>query len=396
MVGARCAGSPTAMLLARMGHKVLLVDRATFPSDTMSTHLLKVPAVAALERWGLLEEVLRSANCPPISEATFDVGDFSLTGSPLLAGNIAGCFSPRRVHLDEVLVEAAIEAGADLREGFSVREVLADGSGRVTGVRGREAAGGAIVSEKARIVVGADGLRSIVARAVKPPAYRTRHSLTCAYYSYWSGACVEGLLACPRDRRMVISFPTGDGLSCVYVAWPRGEFRGFRSDVEGNFLETLELVPALAERVRAGRREECFVGTATLPNYFRKPHGPGWALVGDAGYHKDPLTAQGITDAFRDAELLAEAIDAGLWGKRPMEEALAGYERRRNEAAVPVYDNTCRRAALDPAPSEARKLFAALRGNQEETERFLDTIFGTVPIDEFFSPENVRQITGAA
>ncbi len=282
------------MLLARMGHRVLLVDRATFPSDTMSTHLLKVPAVAALERWGLLDAVLRKANCPPISEATFDVGDFSLTGSPPPLDDIAGCFSPRRMHLDEVLVGAAIEAGAELREGFSVREILADGSGRVTGVRGREAGGGAIVAERARIVVGADGLRSIVVRAVKPLAYRIRPSLTCAYYSYWSGAAVERLEACPRERRMVISFPTGDGLACVYVACPRSEFRQFRSDVEGNFLKTLDLVPGLAERVRAGRREERFVGTATLPNYFRKPHGPGWALVGDAGYHKDPLTALGL------------------------------------------------------------------------------------------------------
>lgn len=383
------------MLLARRGHRVLLVDRAHFPSDTMSTHLLKVPAVAALKRWGLLDAVLRSANCPPISEATFDVGDFSLTGSPPSADGIAGCFSPRRTQLDKVLADAAVEAGAELREGFSVREILAH-EGRVTGVRGREAGRGAIVAERARIIVGADGLRSIVARAVRPPAYRTRPSLTCAYYSYWSGVAIEGLLACPRERRMVISFPTGDGLSCVYAAWPRGQFREFRSDVEGNFLETLDLVPALAEGVRAGRREERFVGTATLPNYFRKPHGPGWALVGDAGYHKDPLTAQGITDAFRDAELLAEAIDAGLSGKQPMEEALACYESRRNEAATPVYDYTCRRATLEPAPPEARRLFEALRGNQGEKERFLGTIFGTVSIAEFFSPENVRRITSVA
>ncbi len=384
------------MLLARKGYRVLLVDRAAFPSDTMSTHLVKVPGVAMLRRWGLLEAVRRTANCPPISEVTFDAGDFSLTGAPSSAdGGGAVCYAPRRTRLDKVLVDAAVEAGAELREGFSVREILTDGR-RVTGVRGREAGGGSLVSEEARIVVGADGLRSVVARSVRPPVYRAKPSLTCAYYSYWSAAAVEGLEVCPRERRMVIAFPTGEGLACVFVQWPRREFREFRSDVEGNFLKTVDLVPGLSERVRAGRREERFVGTAVLPNYFRRPYGPGWALVGDAGYHKDPLTAQGITDAFRDAALLAEAIDAGLSGKRPLREALRGYERRRNAAATPIFEYTCQRAALEPPPPPTRRLLAALRGNPEETGRFLGTIAGTVPIAEFFSPENARRIIGAA
>ena len=175
------------MLLARKGHRVLLVDRAAFPSDTMSTHLVKVPGVAMLERWGLLDAVRRTANCPPISEITFDVGDFSLAGSPSSADGVAVCYSPRRTRLDKILVDAAVEAGAELREGFSVREILADG-GRVTGIRGREAGGGPLLSAKARIVVGADGLRSVVARSDRPPVYRAKPPLTCAYYSYWSGA----------------------------------------------------------------------------------------------------------------------------------------------------------------------------------------------------------------
>ncbi len=189
---------------------------------------------------------------------------------------------------------------------------------------------------------------------------------------------------------MVIAFPTDDGLACVFVQWPRREFR---SDVEGNFLKTVDLVAGLSQRVRAGRREERFVGTAVLPNHFRKPYGPGWALVGDAGYHKNPLTAQGITDAFRDAELLAEAIDAGLSGGRPLGEALGEYEGRCNAAATPVFDYTCQRATLDPPPPPTRRLLAALRVNPEQKDRFLGTIAGTVPVTEFFSPENVRRIT---
>ena len=266
---------------------------------------------------------------------------------------------------------------------------------RVTGVRGREV-GGATVTEEARIVVGADGLRSTVARAVQAPAYHTKPTLTCAYYAYWSGVALDGLHICPREGWMTIAFPTNDNLACVYVAWPKQEFRAFRSDVEGNYLKTVELVPELAELVRAGEREERFAGTAVLPNFFCKPYGPGWALVGDAGYHKDPVTAQGITDAFRDAELLAEAIDAGFSVQRPLEEALDEYERQRNEAAMPMFDNTCRRATLAPPTSEMWKLLAALRGNQKETDNFLGTIQGTVSIREFFAPENVQRIISAA
>src|SRR5262249_34992317 len=156
-----------------------------------------------------------------------------------------------------------------------------------------------------------------------------------------------------------------------------------------NFLSTLELAPAFAERVRQGKREERFTGTADLPNFFRRPYGPGWALVGDAGYHKDPITAQGITDAFRAAELLVEASDEGLSGRRPLEEAFADYERRRNEASMPLYELTCEFATFQPPSPEQQQLFAALRHDQEQTNRFFGTIVGTVPIPEFFAPENL-------
>jgi flavin-dependent dehydrogenase len=360
----------------------------------MSTHLIKVPGVLRLKRWGLLDEVVRAANCPQISKVTFDLGAFSLTGSAPSADGTAECYAPRCIQLDKILVEAAVEAGVELREGFRVREILMDNA-QVTGVSGREV-DGEIVTEKARIVVGADGLNSTVAQAVQAPAYHRKPTLTCACYAYWSGVALDGLHICPREGRMTIAFPTNDTLACVYVAWPKQEFRAFRSDIENSYLKTVELVPKLAERVRAGKREERFVGTAVLPNFFCKPDGPGWALVGDAGYHKDPVTAQGITDAFRDAELLAEAIDAGFSGQRPLEEALAGYERQRNQAAMPMFDNTCRRATLAPPTSEMWKLLAALRGNQKETDNFLGTIQGTVSIREFFAPENVQRIISAA
>jgi flavin-dependent dehydrogenase len=393
VVGARCAGSPTAMLLARKGHRVLLVDRATFPSDTSTAHFVIPPGVARLARWGLLQRV-RDTNCPPIRRWHLDVGPFALSGSPVPVDGVAEAYAPRRTVLDKLLVEAAAEAGAEVREAFAVQELTWDGD-RVTGVRGR-AAGGASVTEQARVVVGADGMRSLVARSVQAPAYATKPTISCAYYGYWSGVPVTDAELYARDRRIVIAFPTNDDLACVFVEWPIEEFPAVRADVEGSVRRTVDLAPGLAERVRAGRHEERFVGTGDLPNFFRRPYGPGWALVGDAGYHKDPYLAQGISDAFRDAELLAEALDAAFAGRSPLEDALAAYEQGRNAAAMPGYELNCQLARLEPPPPEMQQLFGALRANQAETNRFFGALLGTVPVPEFFAPENLGRIVGGA
>ena len=393
VVGARCAGSPTAMLLARRGHRVLLLDRASFPSDTMSTHLIHPPGVARLGRWGLLGRVADS-NCPPCHEITMDFGAFSLSGHPPPMGGVAEHYCPRRTVLDKILVDAAVEAGAQLREGFRVEGLLREDGGRVAGVVGRTA-GGARAEERARVVVGADGMRSFVARTVGAAEYDARPALTCAYYTYWSGVSIPSFEIYPRDRWIVMAFPTNDGLVCTFCEWPREEFHSVRTDIEGHFLRKLELVPKLARRLREGRREANFVGTGVLPNFFRKPYGPGWALVGDAGHHKDPVGGLGIMDAFRDAELLADALDAGLSGRRQFDEALGGYEKSRNAATAYEYDRNYQLARLQPPPDERRRLFAALRGNQDETDRFFGTIARTIPAQEFFSPENMGRIMDA-
>jgi 2-polyprenyl-6-methoxyphenol hydroxylase-like FAD-dependent oxidoreductase len=378
------------MLLARKGYKVLLVDKAGFPSDTLSTHYIHQPGVARLHRWGLLDRVVASG-CPAIERQALDVGPFVLAGSPTPVDGVTAGYAPRRRVLDTILLDAAVETGVEAREHFSVEELVTDNNGRVTGVRGRSQ-NGSLVQENARIVVGADGMRSIVARMVEAPMYNEQPASSCAYYSYWSDLPMSVVELYLRPERAIIAAPTNDGLTLLIIYWPQTEFNRVRTDIEGEFMQALDGVPALGERVRAGSRKEPFRGSGDLPGFFRRPFGPGWALVGDAGYHKSPITAQGISDAFRDAELLSDAIDDAFAGRLPVDESLAGYERKRNEAVMPLYQMTCDMAKLEPPAPEMQSLFAALRGNEEEIGRFIGTIAGTVPIPEFFSPGNMQKI----
>jgi len=170
----------------------------------------------------------------------------------------------------------------------------------------------------------------------------------------------------------------------VIVFWPKEEFAAVRADTERSFHDALQLAPSLAERLAAGERAERFYGIGDLPFWYRKPYGRGWALVGDAGYHKDPITAQGISDAFRDAELLADALDAGLRRAKPLEDALAGYERARDAHSRPLYELTWEFAALASPSPEQQELFVSLRDDPDRTSRFLGTVAGTVSIADFF------------
>jgi 2-polyprenyl-6-methoxyphenol hydroxylase-like FAD-dependent oxidoreductase len=393
IVGARCAGAPTAMLLARRGYRVLLVDRATFPSDTMSTHIVHPPGVAALKRWGLLDR-LASTGCPPLTSYSFDFGPIRIAGSLRPDDGVARAYCPRRTVLDYLLVEAAVAAGAELRERFTADEVLIE-DGRVTGLRGH-AAGGAAVTERARVVVGADGRHSLVAKAVQAPRYHERPTIAAGYYAYWSGLPAEGFEGYIRPPRAIGVAPTNDGLTMVTVNWPRTAFKANRRDVEGTCARAFALVPELAERLRAATRETRFVGTGDLPNFFRKPYGPGWALVGDAGYHKDPITAQGISDAFRDAEALAAGLDDALVGRRGFDNAMAELQQTRDERALPMYEFTCDLARLEPPPPELRRLLGAVQTSQEAMDGFVSVIAGTVPVPEFFGPENTERIMAGA
>jgi 2-polyprenyl-6-methoxyphenol hydroxylase-like FAD-dependent oxidoreductase len=392
IVGARCAGSPTAMLLARKGYTVLVVDKATFPSDTISTHLIHPPGIAALQRWGLFDRVL-ATGCPPIDTYAFDFGPFTIIGTPASAETRVA-YAPRRTVLDKLLVHAASEAGAEVREGFTVEQLVIE-DGCVTGVRGHGESG-RTVTERARVVVGADGRYSMVAKATRPEQYNEKPPLQASYYAYWSGLPMNGRFETYiRPHRGFAAWPTNDGLSLVIVGWPFAEFDANRKDIEGNFLETLELAPSFADRVRTAKREERFAGAA-VSNYFRKPYGPGWALVGDAGYNKDFITAHGIQDAFRDAELCATALNETFSGARFFDVAMGGYQAARDAQVLPMYEFTCQLATLEPPPPEMQHLLAAMRGNQDAMDGFARTVAGVISPAEFFSAENVARIFAVA
>lgn len=391
VVGARCAGSPVAMLLARAGQRVLLVDRAHFPSDTISTHLVHPPGIAALSRWGLVDQLI-DTGCPPIRQYSYDFGLFTVAAAPLpTPSGVDVAYGPRRTVLDELLVDAAAKAGVDVRENVSVQELIVE-DGRVAGVRARQSGGrSGMMIEHADLVIGADGRHSVVAEMVGAGTYHARPAGNVAYYAYWSGLPVATFDAHLRPGRAVAGMPTHDGLNCLVVAAQIADMPAFRRDIEGNYCAALRTIPEYADRLGGATRETPITGMVT-PNFYRKPYGPGWALVGDAGYDRDPCTAQGISDAFHDAELLAHAWLDVRSGLQTFDDAMAGYQSARDERTLPIYERTCQQAACAPPPPEAAALLAAVARNPVASQGFVSTIAGTLPVTEFFTDANIDQI----
>ncbi|MEV4511805.1 NAD(P)/FAD-dependent oxidoreductase [Dactylosporangium sp. NPDC049525] len=381
VLGARPAGAATAMLLARRGRRVLMVDRARFPSDTLSTHQVQPSGIDRLRRWGLLERLL-AAGTPVTDHVRFDVGGTVLAGRfPPAAGDpdTPGILcSPRRTVLDKLLVDAAREAGAEVLEGFHVAGLTKEGD-RVTGIRGRDG-----TEHRAPVVVGADGKHSLVAREVAAPVLREVPPRTVASYSYWEGVDLPRGELYHRPGRAVAAFPTNDGLTMVYTAAPITAFDTWRKDVEGALLATVDGCGDLGARVRSGRRVERLRTTVDLPNVVRRAHGPGWFLAGDAATVMDPVTAQGIGNALADAELLAATIaDGGDGGT---------YQRARDEARLPMFDLTTGLASLRAPKGFAALFLRAVARRQASTEQFLGVFAGTVPVRAFQRRRNVARI----
>src|SRR5262245_14745607 len=352
VVGARAAGAATALLLARLGHDVVVVDRAVFPADTLSTHQIARTGVVQLYRWGLLDAVLASG-APAIRKVTFTALGESVTRAIKCKSGVDLLVAPRRYILDTLVAEAASAAGAKVRMGVAIDGVCLDDTGRAIGVYGRDRSG-AEVEIAARFVVGADGLRSRVARSVGAEVIEYRGDQGAAQYAYYDGLDWDGIELIATERALSGVFPTHDGQACIWICGPSQDAHQVRraaASREDAFTTYLYRTAAeLAARLRTGRRTSPVTGMLRTPNFVRQAHGPGWALVGDAGYHRDVVTGHGLSDAYRDAELLAVALDRALRGDAPEDTALASYQRRRDAALRDIFEITCALAGYPPVP----------------------------------------------
>jgi flavin-dependent dehydrogenase len=368
IVGARCAGSPLAMHLAKRGHRVLVVDRATFPSDTMSTHFLQAPAVARLNSWGLLGRVIDS-QCPPINDLLLESGGQDMPIPFEGSDMIPALFAPRRTVLDKILVDAAREAGADIKEGFYV-EGLAEENGRVTGITGRTAEGER-VTEQAKVVIGADGRHSVVAEKAGAPYVERVEPVSCGYYGYYAGDFPMRTELRMKPDRLLIAFPTHQA-QVIIAQWPPDMFKTIRKNPEEHLLQAwagTEVGDALA----SAKLTEKVLGSADIPNFVRQPAGPGWALAGDAVYQKDPAPADGINDAFREAENLTKALDDGLSGRVEMEEALAGYTQTIEDSRARTLPLTVKVSGFTAPPGEKFQAFMELTALRAEDQLAVET-----------------------
>lgn len=354
IVGARPAGAGTALLLARQGLRVLLVDRGQYGTDTLSTHALMRGGVLQLARWGVLPRV-QAAGTPPVRRATFIYGSESIAVPIKPRDGVDALYAPRRTVLDRAIVDAAIDAGAEVSYGTRLVDLMVDAQARVRGVvvHGQS---GWTRQARARVVIGADGLRSTLARLVDAGVTHAGASASANIFGYWSGVPADGYRWYYHPGLSVGAIPTNDGLTCIFASAPSRRFAElFRDDIAGGYHRVIrEAAPDLAEAMAHGTLAGALHGFPGQPGYLRRSTGPGWALVGDAGYFKDPITAHGISDALIEAEYLSRAIVTGT------DEALLDYERDRNRRTFALFEVTDRIASFAWSLEEARVLHKQL------------------------------------
>lgn len=395
IVGARCGGAATALNLARQGHRVLLVDQARFPSDVrLSTHLVWHAGVDLLDEWGLLQTLVDSG-CPLLRHMKLDMGELTLRGSPS-GTRVGAAMAPRRLVLDQVLLDAAREAGAEVIEGFTLTGVQRDGSGRVTGIEGRLADGRA-QGLSARFVVGADGAHSPLARAVGATTLVAHDKEVGSHnvYAYFDNLPLDEVEFYSRPERMFYAWQTHHGQTLAGLIRPGRAGRVPQAEAGDVFMRECEaLAPALADKVKRARRASDWTAVST-GSHRRQASGAGWALVGDAGVTIDPITAAGITGALRDAQLLAGLLHEGLSGVRPLDAALADYGAKRDQMAEPLHQFAQDMALLQPPPPEMLPVFAALAHQPHQADRYFGLFGQTVMPADFFSAENLGAILNA-
>ena len=354
VVGARCAGAATAMLLARRGLSVLLFDRDRRGADTLSTLAMMRAGVLQLRRWDLIDQV-RTAGAPDIRTTSFIYGDEVITVPIKPRDGVDALLAPRRRSLDPLLADAASAAGADVRYGPRLADLIRAPNGRVTG---------AVLEDRERtlhpiganIVIGADGLRSTVAQKIGAATYHEGRHAAGVVYAFWRGLENAGNRWHYRPGVSVGAIPTNDGDTCVFAAMPSARFHEeIHADLEGGYRRVLsECAPVLAEELSTAAPSERFRGFPGHTGIMRQSHGPGWALVGDAGYFKDPITAHGISDALRDAEFLARAVERGT------DQALAGYQSTRDELSRELFEITDAIAGFEWSLDTLKPLHQAL------------------------------------
>ena len=371
IVGARCAGAATALLLARAGARVLVVDRGVGGSDTTSTHALMRGAVLQLHRWGVLPAIV-DAGTPAVHSTTFSYRDQDITVAIEPKYEVSALYAPRRTVLDRILVKAAVDSGADVRYGVRVDDLTRSRDGRVTGLVAWS--NGTRQRIEADRVIGADGLYSTVARAIGADDVVGGHHSTASLYSYWEDLAVDGYYWRFVDGVSLGAIPTNHGATCLFVSVPSERFQAevHESDSTTLFRRLVrEASPEFDARLASARQVEGVRGFGGHLGFIKRAVGPGWALVGDAAYFKDPLTAHGITDALRDAELLARAIILGT------AEALVDFERTRLELSRRMLEISDEVASFGWTDSEVQALHRALSA---EMSREVRTLVALAPL----------------
>jgi flavin-dependent dehydrogenase len=344
IVGGRIAGAVTGLLLARAGHRVVVVDRVESPAGTLSTHMLFPAANVQLRRWGLLDHVIATGT-PATSALVTTVDGFTVElPFPRAESGVTELYHPRRTVLDPLLRDAAAHAGVELLGGVAVDDVLRNAEGRVIGVVGRRRDGSRI-ELRGRFVVGADGYRSRIASLVGAPSYDELGVVNSTHYAYFVGLDQPGLEVWSSTTGLMAgAVPTNDG-TCVYLNCRPDRLSAMRPDAHSGFPTLIgEVAPDLAARLADAEQATAVRGTSGIPNFKRQPWGPGWALVGDAGCTKDPVSGHGISDAMVSAELAAHALHRVLDGECE-QTALSHYHDERDRLAADVYDLSLRWAS---------------------------------------------------
>ena len=390
IVGARVAGAATALGLARRGSRVLLLDAATFPSDTLSTHLLWSDALQSLDRLGVLPEVL-ATGAPAIEQFRLAYGPRANVAPIPTRPPYPPLLSVRRLVFDDILLRRArATARITIREGITVASLLRE-EGAVVGVRGAARGDDTDFVAHGRVTIGADGRHSTVARAVDAAEYDIIPPILATYYRYYRGVAALSVATLEAfrdaDGGFCYLFPCDDGVWTLAVSFPQDRFAEVRRDHEAALMAQVARKDGLMARLAGAEPIAPWRGAGDLRNFFRVPYGPGWALVGDAGYHRDPITGRGIADALRGAELLSAAL-TGVWrGRTTFGTALSAYQQARDAFVRPLYDFTVERPPAGIPLAEWAASLARALSDPDYLSTYIGFMATVTPPEAFYSAE---------